>query len=48
MGDYFGFRTVIESTLESALTATDLAKLQAKAQEDATKVITDYNKRIGA
>jgi hypothetical protein len=26
----------------------DVAKAQTKAQTDATKAITDYNKRIGA
>jgi sn-glycerol 3-phosphate transport system substrate-binding protein len=48
IGDYFGFRTALEAALESVVADGDVAKAQTKAQADATKAITDYNKRIGA
>ena len=48
IGDYLGFRAALESALESVVADGDVAKAQSKAQADATKAITDYNKRIGA
>jgi len=48
IGDYLGFRAALEAALESVVTDGDVAKAQTKAQADATKAITDYNKRIGA
>ena len=48
IGDYLGFRNVIESSIEAVLANGDVAKAQSKAQADATAVIKDYNKRIGA
>jgi sn-glycerol 3-phosphate transport system substrate-binding protein len=48
IGDYAGFRAALESSIESVVADGDVAKAQAKAQADATKAITDYNKRIGA
>ena len=48
IGDYLGFRAALEASLESVVADGDVAKAQTKAQADATKAITDYNKRIGA
>ena len=48
IGDYLGFRAALEASLESVVADGDVAKAQSKAQADATKAITDYNKRIGA
>jgi sn-glycerol 3-phosphate transport system substrate-binding protein len=48
IGDYLGFRAALEAALESVVDNGDVAKAQSKAQADATKAITDYNKRIGS
>jgi sn-glycerol 3-phosphate transport system substrate-binding protein len=48
IGDYLGFRAALEASLESVVADGDVAKAQSKAQTDATKAITDYNRRIGA
>jgi len=47
IGDYIGFRDVIEASIESVLGGTPVATAQAKAQTDATNVMKDYNRRVG-
>ena len=48
IGDYLGFRNVLEAALEAVAGGGDVTAAQSKAQTDATKAIVDYNKRIGA
>jgi sn-glycerol 3-phosphate transport system substrate-binding protein len=47
IGDYVGFRNVVENSIEQIVNGSPAAGVQKQAQEAANKAIKDYNTRVG-